>query len=64
MDRTTEYIVALVLTQIMEHYLNMHLDLDTLFVNNIAFNLAKSRNIMFVHQVRQTSKDWNKVNRP
>ena len=33
----------------MEHYKNIHLDIDLLFVNKILFLLAKSRDMRFIH---------------
>ena len=48
MDRTTEDIATPVPSEIMEHYKNIHLDIDLLFVNKIPFLLAKSRDIGFI----------------
>ena len=48
-DRTAEDIVVPVPPKIMEHYKFVHLDLDVLFVNGVAFLLAKSREIGFIH---------------
>ena len=41
MDRTTEDIATPVPPTIKEHYKNMHLDIDLLFVNMILFLLDK-----------------------
>ena len=49
MDRTTEDIATLVPPKIMEHYKCVHLDLDILFVINVAILLAKSIDIGFIH---------------
>ena len=49
MDRTTEDIVAPVPPEIMKHYKDIHLDIDTLFVNKTAFLLAISRDIGSIH---------------
>ena len=49
MNRTTEDIKAPVPLKIMEHYKYVPLILDTLFVNNVAFLLAKSIDIEFIH---------------
>ena len=49
MDRTTELMSAPVPPIIMEHYSNLHLDIDVLFVNKIPFLLATSRDIGFLH---------------
>ena len=45
MDRTIEDVATPVPPTIMEHYKNIHLDIDLLFVNKIPFLLAKSRDI-------------------
>ena len=49
MDRIIEDIAAPVPPDIMKHYKNVHLDIDILFVNKIAFLLAISRDIGFIH---------------
>ena len=49
MDRTTELMSAPVQPTILEHYGNLHLDIDVLFVNKIPFLLATSRDIGFIH---------------
>ena len=49
MDRTTEDIDTPIPPNIMEHYKNIHLDIDLIFVNKIPFLLEKSRDICFIH---------------
>ena len=49
MDRTTADVTALVPPRIIENYKYIHLDLDVLFMNNMAFMLVKSRDIGFIH---------------
>ena len=49
MDRTTEDITTPVPPEIMNHYKNVHLDIDILFMNKISFLLAVSRDIRFVY---------------
>ena len=55
-DRTTEDVATPVPPTIMEHYRDVHLDIDTLFVNKIPFLLAKSRDIGFIHCKAMLSK--------
>ena len=45
MDRTTEDVTNPVLPSIMEHYRDVHLDTNILFVNKITFLLTKSRTL-------------------
>ena len=49
MDRTTEDIAVQLPPDIMEHYKDIHLDIDILFVNKTPFLLAISRDIGFIH---------------
>ena len=49
MDRTTEDVATPVPPEIMEHYKNIHLDMDLLFEKKMPFLLAKSRDIGFIH---------------
>ena len=49
MDRTTEDVATPVPLEIMEHYKNIHLDIDLLFVNKILFLSVKSRDIGSIH---------------
>ena len=45
MDRTTKDVATPVLSTIMEHFKDIHLDIDILFVSKIPILLAKSRDI-------------------
>ena len=49
MDITTEDIATLLPPDIMEHYKDVHLDTDILFVNKIPFVFAISRDIGCIH---------------
>ena len=49
LDRITEYVAALLPPKIIEHYKDVHLDIDILFVNKTLFLLAISRYIGFIH---------------
>ena len=49
MDRTTEDITGPLPSKIMEHYKDVHLDIDILYVNKTPFLLAISRDIGFIH---------------
>ena len=49
MDRTTEDVAAPLPPKILEHYKDIHLDIDILYVNQTAFLLAISRDIGFLH---------------
>ena len=49
MDRTTEDIAAPVPSDIMKHYKDIHLSIDTLFMNKIEFLLVIFRDIRFIH---------------
>ena len=49
MDRTTEDAATPVPPTIMEHYRDVHLDIDLLFVKKIPFLLEKLRDIGFIH---------------
>ena len=48
MDRTTEDITTTAPPTIMKYYRDIHLDMDILFVNKIAFLLATSRDFGFI----------------
>ena len=61
MDRTTEHIATHVPPKIVEHYKNIHLNIDLLFVNKILFLLAKSRDIGFIHCEALLSKHDKRV---
>ena len=55
-DRTTEDVATPVPPTIMEHYRDVHLDIDLLIVNKIQFLLAKSRDIGFIYCKAMLSK--------
>ena len=61
MVRTIEYVSTPVPPKLMEHYKNIHLDIDLLFVNKIPYLLAKSRDIGFVHCKALLSKHDKRV---
>ena len=61
MDRTTEDVATPVPPTIMEHYRDVHLDIDILQVNKIPFIFAKSRDIGFIHCKVMLSKHDNQV---
>ena len=61
MDRNTEDVATPVPSIIMEHYKDIHLDIDLLFVNKIPFLLAKSRDIRFTHCKALLSKHDKRV---
>ena len=48
-DRTSEDVSSPVPPQILKHYRKIHLDMDILFINGVAFFLATSRDIGFIH---------------
>ena len=49
MDRSTEDVTAPLPPKIIEHYKDIHLDIDVLFVNQTPFLLEISRDIGFIH---------------
>ena len=49
MDRTTEDVAAPLPPKIIEHYKNIHLDIDMLYVNQMPFLLVISRDIGFIY---------------
>ena len=49
MDRTTEDIATPITPKIIEHYKDIHLYMDLLFVNKIPFLLTKSKDIGFIY---------------
>jgi len=49
MDRTSEDVTSPVPPQILKHYRKVHLDMDILFINGVAFFLCTSRDIGFIH---------------
>ena len=48
MERVTEDIVSPVPSSLLEIYKNIHLDIDLLFINDVAFFLARSRHVGFI----------------
>ena len=61
MDKTIEDVTTSVPPTIMEHYIDVHLDIDLLFVNKIPFLLAKTRDIEFIHCKAMLSKHDQRV---
>ena len=61
MDRTSDDVTTPVPQSILKHYKNMHLDMDILFVNGIAFFLTISRDIGFIHCKPVVSKHNKQV---
>ena len=61
MDRTTEDMAAPVPPTIMKYYRDVHLDIDILFVNRVAFLLATSRDIGFIHCKALLSKHGKRI---
>ena len=59
MDRTTEDVDTPVPPTIMEHYRDIHLVIELLFVNKIPFLSEKSRGIGFIHCKAIISKHDN-----
>ena len=49
MDQTTEEVCTPFPSNILQHYGNIHLDMDIMFINNVAFFLATSRDLGFIH---------------
>ena len=49
MDQTTEEVCTPVPSNILQHYGNIHLDMDIMFINKVAFFLATSRDLGFIH---------------
>ena len=49
MERVTKDIISPVPSSVLENYKNIHLDIDLLFVNEVAFFLATSRHVGFIH---------------
>ena len=60
-DRTTEDIAAPVPQEIKKNYKDIHLDIDTLFVNKTPFLLAISRDIGFIHCKAMVSNHSKRV---
>ena len=61
MDQTTEDVAAPSPPKIPEHYKDIHLDIDILYVNQTAFLLAISRDIGFIH-CRPMSSNVTEIN--
>lgn len=61
MERTTEKVAKHLPDSILEHYRDVHLDLDLMFVNGVAFFLATSRDIGFIHCQPVLSKHNKRV---
>ena len=53
-DRTTEDVAVLLPPKIMEHYKDVHLNIDILFVNKTPFLLTISRDIGFIHCIHMS----------
>lgn len=61
MNRTSEKVTASVPDSILKHYKDVHLDMDLMFVNGVAFFLATSRDIGFIHCQAVLSKHNKRV---
>ena len=61
MDRTTEDVATPLPPKILEHYKDIHLDIDILYVNQTAFLLAISRDIGFIHCRPMSSNVTKKI---
>ena len=61
MDRTTDDLCSPTPPEILKHYKNIHLDMDIMFVNQVAFFLATSRDIGFIHCRPVLSKENKRV---
>ena len=61
MDRTTEDGAAPVPPKIMEHYKNIYLNIDLLYMDKILFLLANSRDIGIFHYKALLSKHDKRV---
>ena len=60
MDRTTEDVAVLLPPKIIEHYNDIYLDIEILYVNQTPFLLAISRNIEFIHCRPMSNNVWSK----
>ena len=49
MDRTTEDVAAPLPPKIIEHYKDVHLDIDIVYINQTPSLLVISRDIRFIH---------------
>ena len=61
MERITEDTISPVPSSILENYKNIHLDIDLFFVNDVAFFLATSRDVGFIHYKAVLSKHDKRV---
>ena len=61
MNRISEEVNKSLPPQILENYNQIHLDMDIMFVNGVAFFLAKSRDIGFIHCRPVLSKENKRV---
>ena len=61
MDRTTEGVSTPVPRKILEHYGDVHLDMDLMFINGVAFFLSTSRDLGFIHCRPVVSKHNKRV---
>ena len=61
MDRMSEQLAITVPPNILNHYGTVHLDMDIMFVNDIAFFLTTSRDIGFIHCKPVVSKHNKRV---
>jgi hypothetical protein len=61
MERVTEDTISPVPSSVLENYKNIHLDIDLLFINDVAFFLAKSRHVEFIHCRAVLSKHDKRV---
>ena len=61
MDQTTEEVCTPFPSNILQHYGNIHLDMDIMFINNVAFFLATSQDLGFIHCRRVLSKHNKRV---
>ena len=61
MERVTEDTISLVTSSLLENYKNIHLDIDLFFINDVAFFLATSRHVGFIHCQAVLSKHDKRV---
>ena len=61
MDRTTKDVTSPVPLEILKYYRKVHLDMDILYVNGVAFFLATSRDLGFIHCKPVLSKHNHRV---
>ena len=63
-DRTTENVATLLPFKILEHYKDIHLDIDILYINQTVFLLTISRDIGFIHCRPMSSNVTKKIQNP